>query len=292
MDKEYTPEELQRLHKELYGILEEIIRVCKKCNIPYFIQGGTAIGAFFEEAILPWDDDIDVGMTRSNYERFLSEAPKELGADYFLQSPITEVHTPFYFAKVRKNNTLFVEKDFSSLPIHHGIYVDVFPFDKVTDNLRLQKIHRLVCNFFNCCFMGKEIWMWKHCGKCEVEHPTNRGVVPCFLNRVVNTLFSKKTIYRILSSIQGCFNSWNTTYYNMVLMPRDHISVKDIEHPQEVSFGHLRVVAPSDLETYLNHHYRNLRRYIPKEEQQNHRPMYLSFDAKLEKINLETFCHS
>ncbi len=283
MDKEYTPEELQRLHKELYGILEEIIRVCKKCNIPYFIQGGTAIGAFFEEAILPWDDDIDVGMTRSNYERFLSEAPKELGADYFLQSPITEAHTPFYFAKVRKNNTLFVEKDFSSLPIHHGIYVDVFPFDKVTDNLWLQKLHRLICNFLNCCFMGKEIWMWKHCGKCEVEHPTNRGKIPCFLNRVVDTLFSKKTIYRMLSLIQGCFNSWNTTYYNMVLMPRDHISVKDIEHPQEVSFGHLRVVAPSDLETYLNHHYRNLRRYIPKEEQQNHRPMYLSFDAKLEK---------
>ncbi|MCD8210123.1 MAG: LicD family protein [Prevotella sp.] len=283
MDKEYTPEELRRLHKELYGILEEIIRVCKKCNIPYFIQGGTAIGAFFEEAILPWDDDIDVGMTRSNYERFLLEAPKELGEDYFLQSPITEVHTPFYFAKVRKHNTLFVEKDFSRLPIHHGIYVDVFPFDKVTDNLWLQKLHRLICNFLNCCFMGKEVWMWKHCGKCEVEHPTNRGVVPCFFNRVVDTLFSKKTIYRMLSLMQGCFNSWNTTYYNMVLMPRDHISVKDIEHPQEVSFGHLRVVAPSDLKTYLNHHYKNLRRYIPKEEQQNHRPMYLSFDAKLEK---------
>lgn len=77
-NKEYTSEELKRLHEELYGILAEIIRVCTQLDIPYFIQGGTAIGAFFEQSILPWDDDIDIGMTRENYWRFLSEAPQVL----------------------------------------------------------------------------------------------------------------------------------------------------------------------------------------------------------------------
>jgi lipopolysaccharide cholinephosphotransferase len=67
----YSESELEKLHKVLYEILGEIVRVCDILNIPYFIQGGTAIGAFFENAILPWDDDIDVGMTRENYERFL-----------------------------------------------------------------------------------------------------------------------------------------------------------------------------------------------------------------------------
>ena len=63
----------------------------------------------------------------------------------------------------------------------------------------------------------------------------------------------------------------------MVLMPRDHIAVESIEHPDLVPFGPLQVYAPSNLETYLRHHYPRLRRHIPKEEQINHRPEYLEF---------------
>ncbi|MCD8304970.1 MAG: LicD family protein [Prevotellaceae bacterium] len=277
---EYTEEELLRLHEELYGILEEIVRVCSKLGIPYFILGGSAIGAFFWQGIIPWDDDIDIGMTRGNYERFLRQAPAELGEDYFLQWQGTDPHTPFYFAKVRKRGTLFVESKFSRLPIHHGIYVDVFPFDRVPDNQCLQRAHRGLCNFLNCCFIGKELWMWRHCGKCEIPDPSSRPWLPCLMTRLVDALLTKRAVYRILSALQACFNRWQTTYYNMVLMPRDHIAVASIESPQQVRFGRLTVTAPSDLETYLRHHYKNLRRHIPKQEQQNHRPALLSFDTK------------
>lgn len=60
-------------------------------------------------------------------------------------------------------------------------------------------------------------------------------------------------------------------------MPRDHIEVKSIEKLQKVKFGPLNVWAPSNLETYLRRHYPRLRRHIPKEEQQNHRPDILEF---------------
>ena len=281
MNRPYTDEELQRLHLELYDILREIVRVCDELSIPYFIQGGTAIGAFFEQSILPWDDDIGVGITREHYTRFLREAPSHFSSGYFMQWVGTDPHTPFYFVKVRKNHTLFVEKDFSHLPIHHGIFIDVFPFDKVPDNPWLQKLHRDVSNFFNCCFMGKDIWMWKHVRKCEISHPTNRGLLPCLANWLVDVVLTKRAIFCLLSRTQAMFNHsrLKTTYYNMVLMPRDHISVASIESPQLVPFGPLHVWAPSDLETYLRHHYPRLRRYIPKEEQQNHRPELLSFDA-------------
>ena len=62
--KKYTKEELISLQTELYDILNEIIRICNKFEIPYFAIGGTAIGALYDQAILPWDDDIDIGMTR------------------------------------------------------------------------------------------------------------------------------------------------------------------------------------------------------------------------------------
>mgnify|MGYP002915200841 CR=1 FL=1 len=74
MVKQYTPEELTQLHQVLYEILEEIVRICDKHNIPYFVIGGTAIGALYDKAILPWDDDIDIGMKREDYNKFLQIA--------------------------------------------------------------------------------------------------------------------------------------------------------------------------------------------------------------------------
>ena len=96
--------------------------MCQKHNIPYFVIGGTAIGALYDQAILPWDDDIDIGMTRENYNKFLKVAPEELGPSYFLSWIETDPHTPYYFAKVKKNDTLFVEEMFKNVPMHPGIF--------------------------------------------------------------------------------------------------------------------------------------------------------------------------
>ena len=110
MNKKYTAKELDLLHAELYDILGETIRICRKHDIPYFVIGGTAIGALYDRAILPWDDDIDIGMARKDYNRFLEVAPRELGDSYFLSWIETDPHSPYYYAKVKKNNTLFVEE--------------------------------------------------------------------------------------------------------------------------------------------------------------------------------------
>lgn len=154
MDK-YTTEELNLLHVELYDILGEIIRVCKKYNISYFVIGGTAIGALYDQAILPWDDDIDIGMLRGDYNRFLEVAPNELSEAYFLSWIKTDPHTPYYFAKVKKNNTVFIEKMFQEVPMHPGIFVDIFPFDRIPDNRFLRKIHHNLCSFFLLLFNGE-----------------------------------------------------------------------------------------------------------------------------------------
>ena len=95
MVKQYTPEELTQLHQVLYEILEEIVRICDKHNIPYFVIGGTAIGALYDKAILPWDDDIDIGMKREDYNKFLQIASQELREPYFLSWIHTDPHSPY-----------------------------------------------------------------------------------------------------------------------------------------------------------------------------------------------------
>lgn len=276
----YTKEELSTLHGTLHEILAEIIRICKKYDISYFMIGGSAIGVFFYHDIMAFDDDIDIGMTRDNYERFLEIAPKELGDNYFLQWVGTDRHTPYYFAKVRKNNTLFIEESIKNIDMHHGIFVDIFPLDKVPDNKKLQHIQRKVANFFNECLMAKEVWLWKYCGKCEIEKPNKHGFINCLLNRIVISIMPKRAIYDILRQVQTAFNSGNShTYYNIVMTKVDHIDIKDVENLKKEKFGDVEVYIPDNVETYLRRHYPNLRKEIPEEEQVTHRPQILSFDT-------------
>ena len=134
-EKHYTPDELSRLHEVLYDVLGEVVRICERHDIPYFLIGGTAIGALYDEAILPWDDDVDIGMKRDDYERFLRIAPSELGREYFLSWQETDPHSPYYFAKVKKNGTLFVEELFhpsrSFVFLVFGLFLGLFRHGKL-----------------------------------------------------------------------------------------------------------------------------------------------------------------
>lgn len=273
----YAKADLEQLHKELYRILAEIIRVCEILNIPYFIQGGSAIGALYNKGIVPWDDDIDVGMVRSDYERFLREAPKHLSSEYFLEWFGTEANTPFYFAKVKRNDSLFVEEIWRNMDIHHGIFVDIFPYDRIPDNSLLERLHRFEAKFWINCFMGKEVWLWRHCGKCQIDEPLPKSWVMCAAIRTATALFSRKRIYSIMNSVLGRYNHCNTKRVNIVRMPKDQITRADIENCVEMEFGGMMVKAPRNIEVYLRHHYPRLRPVLPEEEQINHAPYKLAF---------------
>lgn len=273
----YDKKDLARLHGELLDIMAEIIRVCEVCGIPYFIQGGTAIGALFNKGIVPWDDDIDIGMTRADYERFLQLAPQHLRPQYFLEWFGTERNTPFYFAKVKKNGTLFVEEMFRNMDIHHGIFVDIFPYDCIPDNEWLERLHRFRSRFWINCFIGKQIWLWRWCGRCEIDAPLPKSFVGCLAVRAVCSLLSRERIYAKMCRVLGAYNGRDCKRVNIVRMPKDQIPRADIENPVMMPFGGMTVRAPRNIESYLRHHYPNLRPELPEEEQINHAPYRLSF---------------
>ena len=210
MNNSYTSEELEKLQATLYQILSEIKRVCDKHGIRYFITGGTAIGAYFWKKILPWDDDVDVGMPRPDYERFIKVAPEELGDEYFVQTPETDPHVPFFFMKVRMNGTEFNEETFQHISMHQGIYVDIFPFDKIPCSKRKEKIQHNILHFLNGLFIAKEIWQWKYCGHCDIATPRERGFLPCLMTRVLITLLPKRFIFKMMKRTQTFFNNTDT----------------------------------------------------------------------------------
>ena len=278
----YNSDILRQLHEELYDVLREVVRVCDTAGIPYFIQGGTAIGAHFFEDIVPWDDDIDLGMTRENYERFLREAPTLLTEGYVLQEFTTEHETPFYFAKVRKRGTRFVEREWVGMPIEEGIYIDIFPYDLVPDDEALRRKQRAKVGFWINCFMAKSVWLWRWFGRANNNVVLPKSWVSCLAIRLVTSTHSKEQIYNKLKRELTRHNGTDAKYYNIVRMPKDMISVEAINNPERRKMGAMEVWAPSDLETYLRSHYGDIQKWLPEEKRLNHAPEILNFGHKVQ----------
>lgn len=153
----YSPEQLKKLHEAEIEIFSEISRICENNNIQYFGFYGTALGAVRHKGFIPWDDDMDIAMFREDYERFLAIAPSQLKPGYSLQHFSTEHDTPTYFAKVRKDGTKFIESYLKHLNIHHGIYVDIFPLDKVPIDEKQRKRHFVHRQFWLQLFIAKTL---------------------------------------------------------------------------------------------------------------------------------------
>ena len=82
MQYAYKPEELERLKKTELEVFAAFVEICEKYDLPYFLNGGTAIGAVRHQGFIPWDDDMDVAMLRDDYEKFLQVAPGEIAVSY------------------------------------------------------------------------------------------------------------------------------------------------------------------------------------------------------------------
>ncbi|MDE6999889.1 MAG: LicD family protein [Lachnospiraceae bacterium] len=128
-----TDEILRKVQLKQLEMAKEVKRVCELIDIDYFLDSGTLLGAIRHNGFIPWDDDLDIGMTRNNYEKFLEEAPNVLQDKYFLQTWYSDKHYGLAFAKLRMKNTVYIEAASSNSQAHNEIYIDIFPYDKYPD---------------------------------------------------------------------------------------------------------------------------------------------------------------
>ena len=133
--------ELRKLQELQLSLAIKVHDICKKHEISYFMIAGTLLGAVRHRGFIPWDDDLDIGMLREDYDRFIVLAQRELGDAYFLQTYETDKNMPFPYAKLRINGTIMRESASKNCKWNNGIFIDIFPFDGVPENKILRKAH-------------------------------------------------------------------------------------------------------------------------------------------------------
>ena len=127
-------------------ILIEFDRICRDNDISYSLDGGTLLGAVRHRGFIPWDDDVDVIMLRTEYLKFKKAAEKELDRErFFLQDHKTDPGYHWGYSKIRREGTSFVRNGQSHLKQHDGIFIDIFIVDSVPDDSFLKKIHYAKC---------------------------------------------------------------------------------------------------------------------------------------------------
>ena len=129
--------------------------LCEKHEIQYFLVGGSLLGAIRHNGFIPWDDDLDIGMTRENYEKFVKYAVPELPRDIFFQTDETDPGYPscgYVEARLRDKYSSYKDRDAKpNTNTDQGLQVDIFVYDNaflpdnrliILENLFLKAISR------------------------------------------------------------------------------------------------------------------------------------------------------
>ena len=127
--EEMDKETLRKVQLAQLEIAKEFKRICDENQLQYFMDSGTLLGAVRHKGFIPWDDDMDFGMMRDQYEKFLSVAPDILGEKFFIQTWSSDENYPYAFCKIGKKDTVYRESVSQKSKMHHELYIDIFPYD-------------------------------------------------------------------------------------------------------------------------------------------------------------------
>lgn len=134
----------EAVQKQALAALCEFDRICKAHHINYSLAYGTLIGAIRHKGFIPWDDDIDVCVSREDLVKLRSFANDELKKGFFYQSHATEKNWYRLYDKIRVDGTVFREIAHETEKIHQGIYIDIFAMDSISDRKAWAKCQLLL----------------------------------------------------------------------------------------------------------------------------------------------------
>lgn len=234
--------------KEL-EILEQIDILCRKHDIKYFADYGTLLGAVRHRGFIPWDDDIDISMLRSDYDRFREIALSELEPPYNYvgecDNGIVRVH-----AKVEDESTsaIIIPDNYEA---HQGIFVDIFPMDDLPDgSVKKNNIYRMQFEMYMGIFNPEVIENYlEDMSQPEEKFILGRAFLSEFLrmshferyalyNEVCSGNFGESDLVGLIrTSFYSMSGAIKREYLeNLIYLPFEHIMIPVPEHYEEVLY--------------------------------------------------------
>lgn len=279
----YPQNVLEKLQNEEKEILKVFHDFCLKNDLRYFAIGGTLIGAVRHHDFIPWDDDVDLGMLREDFDRFVSLFD-QFDKKYELCCPDTENRYYSFVPKLAKKGTLFQTELAERSDINDmGIFIEIFVFENVSASLeeRRQQIRKVnqIKNIYNAY---------------QVKRPVSYGPLRVrFLKTAAKYVVKgyahlarydqKKLNQMYLDATKSTTDSDFAAYFGDDTT-EDFLTIKkDLFPLEEVPFGNQTIMIPANYDCLLRHAYGEYMEIPSEENRWNQAPLRIIFSDQTKK---------
>ena len=252
--KKITIEEAKKIELDILSYIDDF---CQKNNIEYFINYGTLIGAVRHKGFIPWDDDIDISMTRENYDKFI-EYYKNDKSKYKLLALETNKHYFNNFAKIVDSTTRIDNtRIYKSYP--SGIFIDIFPMDSFSDK-KIVDICYVLESFKLLSFSKRKNIIYKD---SKLKDLIRGGF--WLLLRPISPRFFAKMIERYIkkySTPKGPYIAFLPSKFKY----KEVFDKEVFNDLIDINFEHLTLPAPKNYDLILTQYYGDYMELPPEEE--------------------------
>lgn len=256
--------QIKKVQKAALNILDYFIEICDELNINYILLAGSVLGAVRHHGFIPWDDDIDIGVPRSQYDFLMSVLEKRNYSDsrFFLQDFRSDNKYAYGYAKLLLKNTSIIENGFPKIQSQNGIFIDIFPLDDCPKDGRSRS------DEIKFRLLNSEIYR-------RLFYKTEINEIQKFKSKLVAILFAMISTKKIVSMRRklvtkyfGKSNylvNWFTTYE----VNREILENKNVVNPVQMKFEGRVVNVPSDWKRYLTELYGDYMKLPPLDKRNN-----------------------
>lgn len=255
--------DINECHDILIDMAMEFHRICTKHNIPYYMLGGTMLGAIRHKGFIPWDDDMDFGIPREYYKQFTEVCQIELKEPYAFKHLLNSEYAVLGIGKLVATNTIVRELYAVKSEEKLGVNIDIFPLDYTNDATSLMS------------FNGRMRALFK-LQKLLFVNPNDRPFFKKCLAKTVRTLLplDKHTILNYIDTeySRRKNKTKNTMVFNLFgawgfkeLIPIDVFGV-----PTLYEFEKIKLYGVENFDKYLRLMYSDYRILPPEDKRHIH----------------------
>lgn len=259
--------ELQALELENLKVL---IDICEKNNLRYLLIGGSLIGVLRHKSFIPWDDDIDVGIPRPDYNEFVKIAKNYLPEYMDIKTMSSDPNYKCYFTRLI-NNKKKIYWDHGQYVAKIGVWMDVFPIDGLPANGLLRKLHVLNVNIKKALYKFTQI--------NYVTTNKERPFVERFLikfaqvTKIGKLLSPEKTLMNLDKTLQkidydSAKYAWN---FSGCYGKREIVPIEQLRGNRKGTFEGLTVTIADEAEAYATSIYGDYMTLPPEEKRHSHK---------------------
>lgn len=250
--------EIRHLQLTILNIMSDVDELCRNNDIPYYLIGGSALGAVRHNGFIPWDDDLDIGMKEADYRRFVNLAKQQLDYQkYYVQEGL--VDWPMYFTKIKLKGTYVKEIGGSSFDDgKSGIFLDVFKLDATPNNCFLQMVQYALAKYFTCYQLAQR----------KYHSPSFKKKMMVMLSWPLKISVLRKYLIKYVDH----WNKFDTNYLGF-FYTRTNFKTSIMErqiygNPKRVPFENLQLPIPEYYHEYLTHIFGDYMKLPPVEQRQ------------------------